>query len=321
MRIISLTRPGEIFAPIPQVLAKIVPEVLTIELEFKQPDRVQLMASHYATQVGFTFKNGRRLDVPGPMLWRFPDMIPESLGSEENGYSDANVFSAEHGIKIMERVRAAYPAMFAASATRRLPHPPLDAKIDLVEMAVTSHYLPALPDAIRQDLLARAEKRIAALWPTAYSEIAAWVREEVSQPRTVLGMVSVGKGIMRNQYGYGAWPAPEAMHFDAFLGEYSSERFTSYPAHMTQSQCFARFADKSASEIVGEVLADMIVRVPALVDEAAAALGAADGGRSVAVLAAALDGSQDANMIFDLVWSRWYRALKPLTLADFGIKR
>lgn len=321
MRIISLTRPGEVFAPVPQFLAKIVPEVLTIELEFKQPDRVQLMASHYATLVGFTFKNGRRLDVPGHMLWHFPDMIPEALGSEEHGYSDANVFSAEHGIKIMERVRAAYKVMFVANTTRRLPHPPLTATINFAEMSVTSHYLPALPDATRQELVARAEKRIAALWPEAYAKLAAWVRSEVAQPRTVLGMVAVGNGILRNQYGQGIWPAPEAMHFDAFLGEYSSERFTSYPAHMTQSQCFARFADQAAGPVISEVLSEMIDQVPERVDEAAMSLGVTDEGCSVAALAAALDRSQDANLIFDLVWSRWYRALKPLTLADFGVKQ
>ncbi len=147
------------------------------------------------------------------------------------------------------------------------------------------------------------------------------MRNEVAQSRTVLGMVSVGNGILRNQYGHGIWPAPEAMHFDAFLGEYSSERFKSYRAHMTQSQCFARFADEAAGPIISDVLSEMIDQVPERGDEAATALGAPDEGRNVAALVAALDRLQDANLIFDLVWSRWYRALKPLTLTDFGIKR
>lgn len=318
MHIISASRRGTVFSPVPSEIAGLIPDIIAVDLEFKQPERIMLLDSHYATQIVWTFRNGQQLTIPGYMFWKFLEAIPPALGSDATGYADNNPYSAEHGSKIMARLRAAYIAMFAPGDSYKPPHPPLRATIDLANGTVATTFPPRLPEDVRKEIVERADRVVAAIWPKTYAELCAWVVDAVRRPRTVLALVDMGNGRWRNQYSVDSWPAPDSVTFDKFLNEYSTERFETHPAHMTYSQCFSRMAEKAAHDIAGNIFRSMQSDAQPMLDRAVAALGLDAEDVNPDYLVHALDHSQDADVVFDLIWSRWFRAMKSQTLADLG---
>ena len=150
MRVISMPVPGNRFRPDLAVIAALLPDVTAIDISFIQPTATNpYMMADVAKDVTFIFYNGKVLNVEGYMLWKFRDMIPEALGSEEHGYNDTNMYSTRPTEILMTQIRQAYDCMFLKEEeTSYKIRSPLSAKLDLKKMTIDASFPAEMSDDV-----------------------------------------------------------------------------------------------------------------------------------------------------------------------------
>lgn len=123
MHVISSDRLGTEFNPDMASIAGALPDVDYLTLEFKECSAADASHCSEVVMVKIYFLNKSILAVPGYMLSKYTDMIPNSLGNEYQGYFDTNSFSHDHPERLMRRIRIAFKAMFVEPPKKTVPSP------------------------------------------------------------------------------------------------------------------------------------------------------------------------------------------------------
>lgn len=139
MGIISMSGLIKEFNPNMSIIAALLPDVKYISLEFAQPHQNGNNPLHSIVIARYLFQNKLTLSVPGYMLWKFQDNIPDALGNQVHGYFDENPYSTDHPERLMRRIRASHSAMFI-SGHYGLRRPILAATLSIQQRDIIVEY-------------------------------------------------------------------------------------------------------------------------------------------------------------------------------------
>jgi hypothetical protein len=301
------------YSPNLDYIAKVLPDVMVLEVIFAEFTIDSRFEPHIARECNFTFENGRTLNIPGYMLWKFLDMIPEPLGSEATGYFDHNMFSPDYGERLMERIRAAYQALFVDTPPKGMPSPPpVRCVFNLKTGASDVQWMKKLSD--------ESAKYLSAAFLDSQDQfeevlkVGAFVREETSEQQFELGFKDLGNGMMGRTRIHKPWPDLSLMKFEEFMGCMSAKRRDDCPAQKFQNDLFSEVL-MAESEVQGLKFVKWL-RGKEVYAKMAKEIGCTTANPMPGTFIRHLKKSEHAFIFFDSLWSHVYGLVKPLSVKE-----
>lgn len=304
------------YEPDLEYIRKTLPDVTQMEIVFPELSMDGRFDPHLAKDCNFTFNNGRTLNVPGVMLWKFLDMIPDALGTEATGYFDHNMFTADYGENLMRRIRAAYQASFVNTPRKGMPSPPpIRAVFNLKTGRNEVLWMKKLSDASVKYLSAAY---IDSLGSSDISEIehkiAAFVRQETSEEQFELGFKDLGNGRLGRTKIRKPWPDLAQMTFETFLKGTSAKTMNDCPAQRSQLDLFSEVILLAN---VGPTLRFLRwLRETDGYDKIAKEVGCTSPKPLVKTFLKHLQASEHCFIFIDCLWSHFYGRMKALSVKD-----
>jgi len=307
------------FAPKAARMRRELPDVEKIDVRFPEPTVQNSVATPLPESCDFTFVNGTVLSVPGYMLWKFRDAIPEQLGSEEHGYNDENPFSTDHGIRLMERVRTAFDTVFVEPSppiTASMFRMPVRCVVDLIKGNEHYEWRPLLSTETKA-VFAPLVAWVAARQPGVSGAIKEWVRTETERPRFELGFKPGGGKWLARSEERSDWPPLNTFGFKAFLSELSERTWPETPAHMLQIDLMTQVLLQSSTDVLGRAAKLLREKHRTTFENAWGELRlGAEGARTTPKFVKSLLASDSRFMAFDELYSIWLTKLEGKSLAD-----
>lgn len=317
MRSMWMPMPGTVFGPQMDLVAELLPDVQKIEMSFPESNLDNRFDPHVASEARYTFHNGEELTVPGYMLWKFLDMIPEQLGSEDHGYNDTNPFTSDYGERLMLRIRAAYQQSFTHSDRPWTKEIPTHVVMDLRAGGSFKRFdRPTLLKPSQEQLTTWVGECCHGADDAILTEIRQLIQEETSQDQYELGFKDVGQGMVGRCEVRKPWPDLGSMQWSDYLNALSVKTKEGAPIHYRQSGLVDRILLKHAETIALQIFEQARKSKNSWYPIIAAELRCSTQNPRAATMKMALDRSNSRWLTFDTLWTRWHHKLKGKTVGS-----
>ncbi|OLP04589.1 hypothetical protein [Rhodoferax antarcticus] len=303
------------FSPNIEYIIKALPDVAIMEVIFPELSIDNRYEPHVAKECNFTFMNGNVLNVPGYMLWKFLDLIPSGLGSEEAGYLDENIFTNDYGENLMQRIRLAYQAVFIDTIPEGLlPICPIKFVLNLKTGKTQVSLMPKLSKKSEQYISSAFSDYVDEDYSSIRKSIAEFIKNETSEPQFDMGFEDAGNGTLRRTIIRKPWPNLLTITFAEFLRCFSVKKSDDCPAQKTQGDLFSEVILNASRELTPEFVNSL--RNKDSFFEMANEIGCTSAKPTTKTFLKYLDASEHRFLIFNVLWSHVYAKIKSLSIEE-----